>query len=329
MSTSFVAYGDLAIFSGNAHPELARRICEYLKVPLGKSEVIKFSNDNTFVRILENVRQRDVFILQPDVAPVNDHIMEMLIFIDAAKRASAGRITAVLPYYSYARTDKKDQPRVPITGRLVADLIETAGADRVLTIDLHAGQVQGFFSVPVDELTALPKLVQYFRSKELKDVVVVATDIGISKRARNFASQLDAPLAIVEKRRIGNQERAEGLNIIGSVDGMPAVLFDDEINTGGSMIAAAALLKRGGAREIYACATHGILPGDAARKLSAVPEIKEIVVTDTVPVPESKLTPKLTVLTVADLLGEAIYRIHNGLSVGALFTIGADGGAGR
>ncbi len=317
---SFVAYGDLAVFTGNAHPELARKICSYLQIPVGKSETFKFSNDNTFVRILENVRQRDVFIIQPTVAPVNDHIMEMLIFIDAAKRASAGRITAVLPYYSYARTDKKDQPRVPITGRLVADLIETAGANRLLTVDLHAGQVQGFFSVPVDELTALPKLVEYFRAKEIKDPVVVATDIGISKRARDFASKLDAPLAIVEKRREGNLERAEGLNIIGEVAGMTAILFDDEINTGGSMISASALLTKHGAREIYACATHGILPGEAAKKISNVAQIKEIVVTDTVPFPATKLTSKMQVLTVSDLLGEAVYRIHNGMSVGALFT---------
>jgi ribose-phosphate pyrophosphokinase len=314
-----VAFGDLVVFTGNAHPGLARDICAYLKIPTGKSEVFKFNNDNTFVRILENIRQRDVFIVQPTVAPVNDHIMEMLIFIDAAKRASAGRITAVLPYYSYARTDKKDQPRVPITGRLVADLITTAGADRVLTVDLHAGQVQGFFDVPVDELTALPKLVTYFKEKELAEPVVVATDIGISKRARDFASKLDAPLAIVEKRRIGNNDRAEGLNIIGNVSGMPAILFDDEINTGSSMISAATLLTKSGAREIFACATHGVLPGDAARRLSAVAEIREIVITDTLPMPDAKRTPKVTVLTVADMLGEAIHRIHNGLSVGALF----------
>ncbi|MSQ08801.1 MAG: ribose-phosphate pyrophosphokinase [Dehalococcoidia bacterium] len=314
------AFGELAIFTGNAHPELAKHICEYLKVPLGKSDVFKFSNDNTFVRIMDNVRQRDVFIIQPTVTPVNDNIMEMLIFIDAAKRASAGRITAVLPYYSYARTDKKDQPRVPITGRLVADLIETAGANRVLTVDLHAGQVQGFFSVPVDELTSLPKLVKYFQDKKLKEPVVVATDIGISKRARDFAARIDAPLAIIEKRRVGNREMAESLNIIGDVAGMPAILFDDEINTGGSMIAAASILKKEGATDIYACATHAILPGEASHKLSAVPEIKEIVVTDTIPVPQSKITPKIKVLTVADMLGEAIYRIHNGLSVGALFS---------
>ncbi len=319
-SGSFVAYGDLAVFSGNAHPDLARRMCDYLKMPLGKSEAFKFSNDNTFVRVLENVRQRDVFIIQPTVNPVNDHIMEMLIFIDAVKRASAGRITAVLPYYSYARTDKKDQPRVPITGRLVADLIETAGADRVLTVDLHAGQVQGFFSVPVDELTALPKLAKYFKEKELKHPVVVATDIGISKRARDVAARLDAPLAIVEKRRTGNNDKSEGLNIIGDVSGMPAILFDDEISTGGTMLSAVELLKKSGALEIYACATHGVLPGDAAQRLSAVPDIREVVVTDTVPMPPSKLTPKVKVLTVSDLLGEAIYRIHNGLSVGALFS---------
>jgi ribose-phosphate pyrophosphokinase len=209
---------------------------------------------------------------------------------------------------------------VPITGRLVADLSTTAGAHRILTVDLHAGQVQGFFTLPVDELTALPKLVQYFKDKELKEPVVVATDIGISKRARNFASGLNAPLAIVEKRRIGNNDRAEGLNIIGHVDGMPAILFDDEINTGSSMISAAALLTKNGAREIYACATHGVLPGEAANRMSVVSEIKEIVITDTVPVPDEKRTPKITVLPVADLLGEAIYRIHNGLSVGALFT---------
>ncbi len=311
---------DLVIFSGNAHPELTRRICDYLRIPMGKVDVFKFNNDNTFVRIQQNIRQRDVYIVQPTSSPVNDHIMEMLIMIDAAKRASAGRITAVIPYYSYARTDKKDQPRVPITGRLIADLVTTAGANRVLMVDLHAGQVQGFFSVPVDELTALPKLIDYFKEKGLDDPVVVATDIGISKRARDFASRLDAPLAIVEKRRIGNNDRVESLNIIGNVEGKPAVLFDDEINTGSSMIAAAKLLTQRGAREIYACATHGVFPLDAAANLCAVPELKEIVVTDTLPIDPEKLGSKITVITVSDLLGEAINRIHNGLSVGALFT---------
>ena len=192
--------------------------------------MFKFSNDNTFVKILENVRQKDVFIVQSDVEPVNDNIMEMLIMIDAAKRASAGRITVVIPYYSYARTDKKDQPRVPITGRLIADLLETAGADRAIMIDLHAGQVQGFFAVPVDELTAMPKLVDYFTQRNLKDPVVVAVDIGISKKARYFADAISAPLAIVEKRRLGNEDRIESMNVIGEVGDRPVILFDDEIS---------------------------------------------------------------------------------------------------
>ena len=314
------AIGELVVFSGNAHPALTRRICDYLNVPVGRVEVFKFANDNTFVRILQNVRQRDVFIVQPTAEPVNDHIMEMLIMIDAAQRASAGRITAVIPYYSYARTDKKDQPRVPITARLIADLVETAGADRAIMVDLHAAQVQGFFGVPVDELTALPKQVEYFQDKGLDDAVVVATDIGISKRARDFADRLNAPLAIIEKRRTTNHDDVESLNVIGNVEGRSAILFDDEISTGGTLIAAANVLARFGATDIYACATHGVLPGEASQRLLEVPEIKEVVVTDTVPVNGGKLTSQITVLSIADLLGEAISRIHQGESVGALFT---------
>ncbi|MEK9675750.1 MAG: ribose-phosphate diphosphokinase, partial [Chloroflexota bacterium] len=241
--------GKPVIFAGNSHPQLVEDICSYLGQEVGKIEVFKFSNDNTFVRILENVRQKDVFILQSTNEPVNDHIMEMLIMIDAAKRASAGRITAVVPFYSYARTDKKDQPRVPITGRLVADLLETAGADRVVMVDLHAGQVQGFFHVPVDELTAMPRLVDYFLDKELVDPVVAATDIGISKKARYFGDAISAPLAIVEKRRLGNEDRVESLNVIGQVQGHPVVLFDDEISTGGTMVAAADAIMAAGATE--------------------------------------------------------------------------------
>ena len=199
---------ELKIFTGNAHRGLAKEVCKYLDIPLGEAEVFKFSNDNTFVRIQENVRQRDVFIIQPTCAPVNDNLMELLIMIDACKRASAGRITAVVPYYAYGRTDKKDQPRVPITARLVADLLTAAGADRLLTVDLHAGQIQGFFNIPVDELTALPILSDYFQAKELSDLVVVAVDIGISKKARDVAERLHAPLAIIEKRRTGNDERS-------------------------------------------------------------------------------------------------------------------------
>ncbi len=313
--------GNPVIFAGNSHPQLVRDICDYLGQDIGQVEVFKFSNDNTFVKILENVRQKDVFILQSTVEPVNDHIMEMLIMIDAAKRASAGRITAVVPYYSYARTDKKDQPRVPITGRLVADLLETAGADRVVMIDLHAGQVQGFFQVPVDELTAMPRQVEYFLDRNLDDPVVVATDIGITKKARDFANWISAPLAIVEKRRVGNEDRVESLNVIGSVDGRLAILFDDEIGTGGTMIAAAEAVIAAGAKEIYVVATHGVLPGDASARLAEKPYIKEVVITDTVPLPADKVNSKIKVISIAPLLGEAIRRIHEGRSVGELFTL--------
>ena len=313
--------GNPVIFAGNSHPQLVRDICDYLGQDIGQVEVFKFSNDNTFVKILENVRQKDVFILQSTVEPVNDHIMEMLIMIDAAKRASAGRITAVVPYYSYARTDKKDQPRVPITGRLVADLLETAGADRVVMIDLHAGQVQGFFQVPVDELTAMPRQVEYFLDRNLDDPVVVAADIGITKKARDFANWISAPLAIVEKRRVGNEDRVESLNVIGSVDGRLVILFDDEIGTGGTMIAAAEAVIAAGAKEIYVVATHGVLPGDASTRLAEKPYIKEVVITDTVPLPADKVNSKIKVISIAPLLGEAIRRIHEGRSVGELFTL--------
>jgi ribose-phosphate pyrophosphokinase len=313
--------GKPVIFAGNSHPELVQKICDYLQQDIGQIEVFKFSNDNTFVKILENVRQKDVFILQSTVEPVNDHIMEMLIMIDAAKRASAGRITAVIPFYSYARTDKKDQPRVPITGRLIADLLETAGADRVVMVDLHAGQVQGFFQVPVDELTAMPGLVDYFVKRDLKDPVVVAVDIGISKKARYFADAVSAPLAIVEKRRLGNEDRVESMNVIGEIGDHPVILFDDEISTGGTMLAAVEAITARGASEIYVVATHGVLPGDASKRITDVPHIKELVITDTVPVSEDKVNSKIKVISIAPLLGEAIRRIHEGRSVGELFTL--------
>jgi len=311
--------GKPVIFAGNSHPSLVDEICEYLEQDVGQIEVFKFSNDNTFVRILENVRQRDVFILQSTVEPVNDNVMELLIMIDAAKRASAGRITAVIPFYSYARTDKKDQPRVPITGRLIADLLETAGADRVIMVDLHAGQVQGFFQVPVDELTAMPGLVSYFEDRGLVDPVVVAVDIGISKKARYFADAISAPLAIVEKRRLGNQDRVESMNVIGEIGENPVILFDDEISTGGTMLAAVNAIVERGAREIYVVATHGVLPGEASRKITSVSHIKELVITNTVPLSEDKVNSKIKVISIAPLIGEAIRRIHEGRSVGELF----------
>ena len=309
---------ELKVFTGNGHPELAQSVCEYLDIPLGQAEVFKFANDNTFVQIRENIRQRDVFIIQPTCYPVNDNLMELLIMIDAFKRASAGRITAVVPYYGYGRTDKKDQPRVPITARLVADLLTAAGADRLLTIDLHAGQIQGFFNIPVDELTTLPLMGQHFADKELQDLVVVAVDIGISKKARDMAERLGAPLAIIEKRRTGNDDKNETMNVIGDVEGKTALTFDDEIDTGGTIVNAAKALSEQGVKEVYACVTHPVLSRNAAG-LMANSEFKEVVVTDTIPISAEKRNGKFTVLSVAPLLGEAIYRIHKGQSVGDLF----------
>jgi len=311
-------YQDLRVFSGNAHTALARAICDYLEMPLGECDVFEFSNENIFVRFCENIRERDVFLVQPIASPVNTRLMELFIMIDAAKRASAGRITAVVPYYAYGRSDKKDQPRVPVTARLIANFLETAGAGRLLTIDLHAGQIQGFFNIPVDELTALAILAKYFQEKGLRDPVVVATDVGDSKRARDMADRLRAPLAIVEKRRIGNDERVEAVNIIGDVAGRTALIVDDEVDTGGTLVATAEIVLQQGAKDIYASCTHPVLSGDAVQKLEQAP-IKELVTTDTIPLTLDKHLPKFTVLSVAPLLGEAIRRIHTGQSVGALF----------
>ena len=310
---------ELKIFTGNANRQLAADVCAYLNIPLGQAEVFKFANDNTFVRILENVRQRDVFIIQPTSYPVNDNLMELLIMIDACKRASAGRITAVVPYYGYGRTDKKDQPRVPITARLVADLLTAAGADRLVTVDLHAGQIQGFFNIPVDELTALPILVNHFKAKEIDDLVVVAVDIGISKRARDVAQRLNAPLAIIEKRRLGNSDRSESLNVIGDVQGKVALTFDDEIDTGGTVVSAAKVLLERGVTQVYCCATHPVLSGSAIQRI-ADSDFEEVVVTDTIHLPLERRNSKFKVLSVAPLLGEAIHRIHRGQSVGELFS---------
>ena len=309
---------ELKVFTGNGHPELAKSVCEYLDIPLGQAEVFKFANDNTFVRIHENIRQRDVFIIQPTCFPVNDNLMELLIMIDACKRASAGRITAVVPYYGYGRTDKKDQPRVPITARLVADLLTAAGADRLLTVDLHAGQIQGFFNIPVDELTTLPLLGDYFAAKEIQDLVVVAVDIGISKKARDIAERLGAPLAIIEKRRMNNNDISETMNVIGEVEGKTALVFDDEIVTGGSIVNAAKALYEQGVKDVFCCVTHPVLSKDGS-EIMAKSKFSEVVVTDTIPMPSEKRTGKFTILSVAPLLGEAIYRIHKGQSVGDLF----------
>lgn len=309
---------EIKVFTGNAHPALAQAVADYLDIPLGRCEVFEFSNENIFVRILENVRERDTFVIQPLCSPVNKSMVELLIMLDALKRASAERITAVVPYYGYGRTDKKDQPRVPITARLVADLLTVAGANRLLTVDLHAPQIQGFFNIPVDELTALSTLSNYFKEKALDNLVVVATDIGISKRARDLAAKLNAPLAIMEKRRIGNVDKTETLNVIGDVEGKVALTVDDEIDTGGSLLGVVSTLKERGAKEIYSCCTHPIFSGPAAEKLASCPA-EEIVVTNTVPVTGNKKLDKVKVLSIAPLLGEAISRIHTGQSIGAMF----------
>jgi ribose-phosphate pyrophosphokinase len=309
---------ELKVFTGNAHPTLAKAVAKYLKIPLGECEVFTFSNENIFVRIMENVRQRDTFVIQPFCSPVNNNMVELLIMLDALKRASAGRITAVVPYYGYGRTDKKDQPRVPITARLVADLLTVAGANRILTVDLHAAQIQGFFNIPVDELTALKLFVNYFKEKQFKELVVVATDIGITKRARDLAAGLNASLAIMEKRRVGNIDKAETLNVIGEVEGKVALTVDDEIDTGGSLMNVVETLQKRGVKEIYACCTHPIFSGAAVSRMATAP-IKEVVVTDTVPVEGERKLDKITVLPIAPLLGEAIHRIHTGQSIGAMF----------
>ena len=309
---------ELKVFTGSAHPSLARAVCEYLSISLGQAEVFEFSNENIFVRILENVRERDVFVVQPLASPVNKNLVELLIMLDAFKRASAGRITAVIPYYGYGRTDKKDQPRVPITARLIADLLTTAGANRLLTVDLHAAQIQGFFNIPVDELTALSMLCDYWRQKGLDSFVVVATDIGISARARDMAARLDAPLAIIEKRRIGNVDATETLDVIGKVEGMRALTVDDEIDTAGSLVGVVNTLLEHGATEVYSCCTHPVFSGPATERMAKSP-VMDVVVTDTIPVGNDKRLDKITVLPIAPLLGEAIHRIHTGLSIGAMF----------
>jgi ribose-phosphate pyrophosphokinase len=309
---------EMKVFSGTAHPALAQSITEYLGIPLGKCEITQFSNENTFVRILENVRERDTFVVQPMSSPVNSHIIELLIMIDALKRASAGRITAVVPYYAYGRSDKKDQPRVPITARLIADLLTVAGANRVLTVDLHKQQIQGFFNIPVDELTALYLLSDYIKKRVTNNLVVVAADFGITKQARDVAERLGVPLAIMEKRRIGNIDKTEILNVIGDVVGKTAIIVDDEIDTAGSLVGVVTTMIEQGAKEVYACATHALLSGSAIQRIMKSP-VKEVVVTDTYPISSQKRIDKITVLPIAPLLGEAIRRIHTGQSVGALF----------
>jgi ribose-phosphate pyrophosphokinase len=319
-------FDEVRIFSGNGNVELTEAVCRRTGVPLGDVTIVKFSNENIFVKLNESVREKDVFVVQSLSTPdLSDRVLELLILLDACKRASAGRITAVIPYFAYGRTDKKDQPRVPITARLLADMIQAAGAHQVLTVDLHAGQIQGFFSIPTDELTAMHLLVRYFAEKGTDDMIVVSPDVGFAKRARNFAESLGVPLAIAEKRRVQHFERTEGsltspevLNLIGDVRGKRCVVVDDEIATGGSILEVVELLERQGAREIFACCVHPVFAGNAAARLRAS-SLAEVVTTDTLPLAPEKRWPKLTILTVSNLLAEVIQRIHSGVSVDTIF----------
>jgi ribose-phosphate pyrophosphokinase len=311
-------YGGIEIFSGTGSEELARKVCEYLNVPLSPREIVTFPNENIFVRLLTSVRGQDVFIIQTTSSPVNYNIMELLLLLDTVKRASAGRITAVIPYMAYGRSDKKDQPRVPISARLLADLITVAGADRYMLVDLHAGQIQGFFSIPGDELTAFHILSDYFVSKKLDNAIVVAVDLGFAKKGRNFAEKLRLPMAFIEKRRDVMDAATQALTVIGDVAGKNVLLVDDEVDTAGSVANAVNILKAHRAADIYLGFTHAVLSPPAVERLRALP-VREIVCTDTVPIPTEKRLPNLTVLSVASLLGEVIRRVHEGESVGKMF----------
>jgi len=309
---------ELKLLTGNANRPLAEEIAQYLRVPLCDAEVSRFSDGEVYVQINENVRGADVFVLQPTCPPVNDTLMELLIMVDALKRASAHRITAVLPYYGYARQDRKVQPRVPITAKLVADLLEAAGINRVLALDLHAGQIQGFFKVPVDHLFAGPVvMIDYLRKKELHDPVIVAPDAGGVERARAIAKRFNAGLAIIDKRGEGPNQAA-AMHLIGEVRGRDAVVIDDMVDTAGTLIQAVSALSREGARRILACGVHAVLSGPALERIAASP-LEEVVVTNSIPVSPAKRAARVTVLSVAPLLGEAIRRIHDEESVSTLF----------
>ncbi|MCS6846278.1 MAG: ribose-phosphate pyrophosphokinase [Anaerolineae bacterium] len=311
-------YGGIKLFSGTSHPALAQEISDYLGVPLSGREIIKFPNENLFVRLHESVRGQDVFLIQTMCPPVSDNIMELLIAIDCLRRDSAGRITVVVPYLAYARSDKKDQPRVPITARLLADMIQIAGADRYITVDLHAGQIQGFFSIPGDEITAFHILNEYFAQKKLEDVVIVTADLGFAKKGRNFAAKLQVPMAFVEKRRTGNDASSEVLTVIGDVEGKNVIIVDDEISTGGSIANTVRVVKEHGARDIYVSCSHPVLAPPAIERLRALP-VKELVTTNTLPIPPERMLPNIKVLSVGPLLAEVIRRVHEGRSVGELF----------
>jgi len=308
---------EIKVFSGNANQPLAQEICRELKIPLGKANMTTFSDGELYFQILENVRGRDVFIIQPTCCPVNNNLMELLIMIDAFKRSSAARITAVMPYYGYARQDRKDKPRVPISSKLVADLLTAAGTDRILTMDLHAGQIQGFFNIPVDHLFAAPVLIEYIQKLKIPDLTLVSPDPGGVERARAFAKRLNAELAVVDKRRTAPNQ-AEVMNVIGSVGGRNVVICDDMIDTAGTLVLTAHALRKKKAKKVIACATHPVLSGPAIERLRTA-ELEETILTNTIPIADSKRLPKMTILSVASLLGKAIKSIHEETSVSNLF----------
>ncbi|MBI2871501.1 MAG: ribose-phosphate pyrophosphokinase [Candidatus Omnitrophica bacterium] len=307
----------ILVFTGNSNPDLAKAICAYLKLAVGSADVGRFSEGEIRLKVNDDVRGQDVFVIQSTSPPANDNLMELLIFLDALRRSSASRITAVMPYYGYARQDRKDQPRVPITAKLVANLLVGAGAQRVLSMDMHAGQIQGFFDIPVDHLYAAPVFINYFKRPQFKNLVVVSPDVGGIKMARAFAKRLHAELAIVDKRRVSDEE-AEVMNLLGEVRGRTAVIVDDIVATGGSLCEAAHALKKHGAQDIYAAVTHPVLSGPAMERIAKAP-LQQLVVTDTIPLGPGRRHRKIKVLSVAPLLGEAIRRIHLEESVSSLF----------
>jgi len=317
-------YGGIKLFAGTGSPELAQKIADYLGLPLSEREVIEFPNENLFIKLMGSARGQDVYVIQSTSSPVHRNLMELLIMIQTLRLDSAARITAVVPYLCYGRSDKKDQPRVPITARLVADMIEVAGADRYMTLDPHAGQVQGFFSIPGDVLTVSHLLIEYINANlrgSMKDPVVVSVDLGFAKKGRNYAADMDMPIAFIEKRRLGNNAKAEALTLIGNVKNRDVIIVDDEVDTGNSIAQAVNVVKRNGARDVYLTFVHAILSDHGAEKLASLP-IKHIVTTDSVPLSEDKqkhLEGRLTILSVAKLLGEVIRRAHEGRSVGEMF----------
>jgi len=309
---------DYVVIAGSANRPLAEKICNYVGVKPADADILKFANDNTFVKINENVRRRDVFIIQPTCRPTNDNLMELLIMIDAVKRASASSITAVIPYFDYARSDKKDQPRVPITAKLVADMITMAGASRVITMELHAEQIQGFFDIPVDHLYFAPVMIEYLKELDLGDFVIVAPDAGGANRARGIAVRIPASLAIIDKRRVGNVDNVEILNVVGDVKGKNCVLVDDIVDTAGTLVKAAEALSKYGARDVFAAISHPVLSNDAVTKIEKS-AIKQLIVADTIPIPAQNYIDKIKILSVSSLLGEAIMRVQKGESVSSLF----------